>query len=362
VSGFQKSGVRIDSSSYVRVTRIYAHENGFAGILVSGRRSKTDCQHIYIGHCRAENNPGDPTVLTNHSGNGIVVGLCSNILIEYCSATNNGWDMPRVGNGPVGIWAYEADRVIIQHCLSYRNKTSVGGEDGGGFDLDGGVTNSVIQYCLSYENHGSAFGLFQYAGASAWYNNTIRYNISENDGTVSAAKAGIYIWANSSEADPMKKCYIYNNVIYNEKAAAISYSTESTHREFYFYNNLFIAKDQIITGNDAGDVFLGNNWWSLESKFNVNGEKNFKTWAIKTGKEQLKGKMVGLNTDPKWASPGHTTLTSPLQLKTFFTYQLPEKSPLRKLGLNLKTVFGIETGKFDFNQKPLLKNGIGASF
>ena len=81
------------------------------------------------------NNPGDPTNLNNHSGNGIIAGFCKNILIEYCTANNNGWDMPRIGNGPVGIWCYEADSVIIQHCISYQNKTSKGGEDGGGYDL-----------------------------------------------------------------------------------------------------------------------------------------------------------------------------------------------------------------------------------
>ncbi len=75
--------------------------------------------------------------------------------------------MPRKGNGTVGIWCYEANSVMIQHCLSFQNKTSQGGEDGGGYDFDGGTTNSIIQYCLSYENQGSAFGIFQYDGASA---------------------------------------------------------------------------------------------------------------------------------------------------------------------------------------------------
>src|SRR5436190_17235380 len=135
-------------------------------------------------YCRADNNPGDPTNLTNHSGNGIVVGNCRNVLIEYCTATNNGWDMPRIGNGPVGIWPYEADSVIIQHCISYRNKTAPGAADGGGFDLDGGVTNSVIQYCLSYENEGSGYGIFQYWSAGNWKNNTLRYCISINDGKI----------------------------------------------------------------------------------------------------------------------------------------------------------------------------------
>ena len=166
VEGFQKSGLLIYSSSDIKIDHVHAHDNGAAGISVGGYNSKTDSRNIIIRNSLAENNPGDPTNLTNHSGNGIIVGLCSNVLIEYCVATNNGWDMPRIGNGPVGIWAYEADKVTIQNCISYRNKTSNGGEDGGGFDLDGGITNSAIQYCLTYENEGSGFGIFQYEGAS----------------------------------------------------------------------------------------------------------------------------------------------------------------------------------------------------
>ena len=151
--GFQKSGVYIYTSTNIVVDGVYAHNNGFAGIFVGGIYGRKDTSRdIVIRNSKAENNPGDPTNLTNHSGNGILVGSSSNVLIEYCTATNNGRDMPRVGNGPVGIWAYEVDSVLIQYCISYRNKTSKGSADGGGFDFDGGVTNSTIQYCLSYEN------------------------------------------------------------------------------------------------------------------------------------------------------------------------------------------------------------------
>src|SRR6476646_3619988 len=121
VSGFQKSGVIFYNCQSSEINNVYAHENGFAGILVEGEYQKRISNNIHIVNCRADNNPGDPTNHDNHSGNGILVGNCKNILIEYCRATNNGWDMPRIGNGPVGIWAYEADSVTIQHCISYRN-------------------------------------------------------------------------------------------------------------------------------------------------------------------------------------------------------------------------------------------------
>jgi len=44
------------------------------------------------------------------------------------------------------------------YFISFRNRTAKGAEDGGGFDLDGGVTHSEIAFCLSYENEGSGFG------------------------------------------------------------------------------------------------------------------------------------------------------------------------------------------------------------
>ncbi|HET9744228.1 MAG TPA: right-handed parallel beta-helix repeat-containing protein, partial [Chitinophagaceae bacterium] len=164
ISGYQKAGLVLYNCQDAKIDGVVAQDNGFAGILVDGDYQKRISDKIHIVRCRADNNPGDPTNLTNHSGNGILVGNCKNILIEYCTATNNGWDMPRIGNGPVGIWAYEADSVIIQHCIAYRNKTSPGAADGGGFDLDGGVTNSIIQYCLSYENEGAGYGIFEYPG------------------------------------------------------------------------------------------------------------------------------------------------------------------------------------------------------
>ena len=101
--------------------------------------------------------------------------------------------MPRQGNGPVGIWAWMSDHVKIQYCISYKNRTSRGGKDGGGFDLDGGVTNSLIQYCLSYENEGAGYGLFQYPGASDWSNNIIRYSVSINDARTTEGAGSFFI-------------------------------------------------------------------------------------------------------------------------------------------------------------------------
>ncbi|HUZ57661.1 MAG TPA: right-handed parallel beta-helix repeat-containing protein [Hanamia sp.] len=361
VSGFQKSGLQIYSCKNVTIHKVYAHDNGAAGIGVDGDyKSKLSTKNIYITYCKADNNAGDPTNLTNQSGNGIVVGHCTDVVIDHCSATNNGWDMPRIGNGPVGIWCYEADSVIIQHCISYRNKTSVGGADGGGFDLDGGVTNSVIQYCLSYENQGSGYCIFQYWGASPWYNNVIRFNISENDGLVSDSRAGLYIWNSSKDAEQFSNCDVYNNTIYNSKEAALSFSQTSQRKNFRFFNNIFIGKDNLIRGNEGDDIFLANDWYSIEKKFNANGISDFKTWTIRYNKEQMNQKIIGLNIIPTFKNPSNTTFTDVKNLTDFNNYKINGFSPVTKYGIDLQYLFGISVGTNDFNGEPVNKNFIGA--
>ncbi len=363
IKGFQKSGLLIYASNIVEANNVHALENGAAGISIAGDYGKRNCTNIHVINCSAENNPGDPTNLTNHSGNGIIAGECKNVTIEYCTATNNGWDMPRIGNGPVGIWCYEADSVVIQHCISYANKTSVGGGDGGGYDLDGGVTNSIIQYCLSYQNQGSAFGIFQYAGATNWHDNVIRYNISENDGQVSPAHAGAFIWNSSHDTAQFKNLLFYNNVVYNDKYAAISYDKESDHAGFKFYNNIFVGKSQLIMGKMQGDIFAGNDWWSLDGGFNMaNGITSFANWIATTHQEQYNGNTVGFNANPLFSTAGKAAITIPAQLTAFNNYQLPAGSNLRTKGLNLKALFGIDNGGKTFNGTTAPEAGIGVSF
>ena len=338
ISGFQKSGLLIDSASDVGCDNVFAHDNGSAGITVEGD-SKKASRNINIDDCRAENNPGDPTKLDNHSGNGIVVGHCTNVTIRACSATNNGWDMPRIGNGPVGIWCYEADSVFIEHCLSYNNKTSRDGADGGGFDLDGGTTHSIIEDCYSYGNRGSGYCIFQYWGASPWHDNIIRNNITENDGTVSDSQAGLYIWNSSDDPKQFYNCKVYGNIVYNEKVAAISFSDKSENSGFNFYHNVFVGKDSLIKGRDilGKCKFSGNDWWSLDSRFNAWAMKSFRAWSVKFNKERKNGKVIGFNIDPKFKNPDLTRFTEVRQLNFFSGYQFSKWSALKKhFGGNLE--------------------------
>jgi hypothetical protein len=360
ISGFQKSGLLCYNCEHIEVDGVYAHDNGFAGILVEGDYQKRISNNIHIINCRADNNPGDPANLTNHSGNGILAGNCKNVLIEYCTATNNGWDMPRVGNGPVGIWAYEADSVIIQYCIAYRNKTAAQAADGGGFDLDGGVSNSIIQYCLSYENYGSGYGIFEYNGADNWYNNTVRYCISINDGNVTDKACAMFIWNGENSDSAFHHFYAYNNFFYSDTKYVFDFAEQAQHRQFSFFNNIFVAADttDIFSGADssATDVFLGNVWMKKNGGFAQNGFTDIKKWTEATGYEQHNGKLTATVFEKKiFLIPADITITDPHALKTNAMLRSLCNAAVRNKGIEIVKIFGINTGKTDFfgNHIPL---------
>jgi hypothetical protein len=308
---------------------------------------------MIIRNCRAENNPGDPTNLDNHSGNGILVGVSDSVTIDHCSATGNGWDMPRQGNGPVGIWTWESDHIIIEYCISYRNKTSKNAKDGGGFDLDGGVTNSLIQYCLSYENQGSGYGLFQYSGASAWSHNIVRYCVSINDGQTTEGAGSIFIWNGSNDSNQLTDCMIYNNVVYNSRVPLISFEASSAHKNFVFCNNIFLGADYPISGNIKDSKFLGNDWWNIEGSPKFMGFSSMSEWAKETGQEMINGQFEGIQQDPELKGPLITDITDPYRLEKLYGYNLEPDSPLKNKGLDFKSIFGLVQPDKDFYGNPI---------
>ena len=349
--GFQKSGVDLFDCNIMVVKKVTASDNGFCGINVMGS-ARERSSRIMIQDCKAENNPGDPSNLDNHSGNGILVGVSDDVTIDHCSATNNGWDMPRQGNGPVGIWTWESNNVTIQYCISYKNKTSKNAKDGGGFDLDGGVTNSIIQYCLSYENQGAGYGLFQYAGASPWRNNVIRYCVSINDGQTTEGSGGFFIWNGSNDVEQFSNCMIYNNVAYNSSAPLISFEISSTHRNFIFCNNIFLGPDP-IAGTNSGSTFLGNDWWNDSGKSSFLSFGSLKDWAKETGQETFKNQIVGLQVDPKFKGPLLTDITDPYQLEKLDGFNLLSESGLKNNGLDLESVLHLKQPIRDFYGTPV---------
>ena len=351
VYGFQHSGLHLHTCVDSKITNIYAHDNGFAGIHVTGTTAgdsvNYDNKNIYIGYCVAENNPGAPTVVKNHRGNGILASSVDGGLIEYCEAFNNGWDMPWDGNGPVGIWIWDCTNFIIQYCISHDNKTHPGARDGGGFDFDGGVSNSILQYCFSFNNQGTGIGLYEYGGVKTWENNIIRYNISQNDGQTHDGSLGIW----KGEKGTMRNCEIYNNTFYNSNPESNVIWLYNSHPGFNFRNNIFVYNSRFLYEGQhfEYELFQGNVYWNLSGGFELNGYKSIEEWAKATGNEMVGGAIAGIFTDPLLRAPGTVTVTDPekISVEILSGYQPQPGSPLIDKGLDMKALFEIDPGKID---------------
>lgn len=219
----------------VRITNVSAHDNADSGIKSFGAfsRSANSWAHedVYVGDSYTYNNKGIPD-LDFHSGSGILLSDVDGATIERCVSYNNGENNNYPESGPIGIWTWDSNAVTIQHNESYNNKSAT--IDGGGFDFDGGVTNSLMQYNYSHDNAGTGYLLYQFPEARPFEGNVVRYNISENDGRTNGA--GIF-------AGRVNETEIYNNTVYIGPRAngSLPLAAEAKRNsDVQFRNNMFV--------------------------------------------------------------------------------------------------------------------------
>ena len=369
VIGFRQSGIEIGAYHSNRsgfkniwITNAIVHDCGDKGISSYGYwppdPSNRSHQDIYIANCKVYSIIGIAEK-NKHTGNGIVISSVKDGIIEYCEAYNNGGLNSGSEGGPIGIWAWESNDITIQFCESHHNKTN-NGKDGGGYDLDGGCVDCIMQYNYSNDNYGAGFGLYQFGGASAFRNNVVRYNISENDGLI-GGYGGINLWSTSSSGG-IRNTLIHNNTIYvssNTKGAGIAdlvwgnsyvYDTE-------IYNNIIVTaplkKVMNIPVPSNGWIFKGNCYWTYGDHIQIgwggNTYNSLDDWRNAANQEILDGIPCGLEIDPKLSDPGNGgTIGDPTQLETLTAYKLQHDSPVINKGLDLEFLFGIYVGLHDF--------------
>jgi hypothetical protein len=115
VSGF-KNGVEIGAGkngagfANVTMTHLITRDNRDNGITVWGDVSSGRYSHsnIHIKYCKSYRNSGPFSV-----GNGIVISSVDGAVIERSISHDNG-GRNRTHRGPVGIWAWRANNVVIQ--------------------------------------------------------------------------------------------------------------------------------------------------------------------------------------------------------------------------------------------------------
>jgi len=359
----------------VRITRAVAHDNAYFGIYITGKWDPAATAYantnVYIGHCQVYDNPGDPKYLENHSGNGILLEDVEGGMIERSVAYNNGWLCNCPAGGPVGIWSGVANRVTIQYCESYNNRTGQS-VDGGGFDFDGGVTNSVMQYNYSHGNDGAGYLLYTYKGSPQTFrNNVLRYCISENDGR-RHGYAGIFVGNDGSGVSDLE---IYHNTVYISPAAdggvskvVLVYGTTNVH----FRNNIFLTAGGVplveARAEQKGLVFQGNDYWPSPGsggtfciKWAGASFGSLDPWRAATGQEKNATANTGLSVDPQLADPGKGVIIgNPDLLNALAAYKLLPGSPMIGAGLDLRRLFRIDPGPNDFYGTTLAQTGATA--
>ena len=379
VSGYQKSGISVGSwnglSGYadVRITNCQAHANGEAGLSsYSFFPAQGGYAHHnwYVGNCTAFDNAGRADVTSTHTGNGIVLSGIDGAVIEKSTAHHNGWLNANPSGGPVGIWGWCCNNLVIQHCESHHNQSGTA-LDGGGFDLDGGCTNSVLQYNYSHDNQGAGYLLAQFPGAPAMHDLTVRYNISENDAR-GHGQGAIALWSSGANGG-IERVNVHNNSVYLSRPADGSsptavYVMSGGITAVVLRNNIFqtTAGLAVLTANTSSGLRLeGNCYWSpnaeLALEWNGTRYQTLAAWRAATGQELLAGgaRVTGFCADPSFSAAGPVGQMPITQALT--GYNPRRASAMVGSGLNLHAEFGINPGRHDFFGNPTPALGINGN-
>lgn len=349
----------------ISITDNSSHGNGDAGIATYGSTptyGSTIYAHnnVNITRNKVYDNLGIINKGTN-SGSGIVLSDASTATVANNVAYNNGWFNNFADGGPVGIWCFDADKVVFEFNEAYNNGSSTA--DGDGFDFDGGVTNSTMQYNYSHDNYGAGYLFWEYGcprGNNE--NNTMRYNISQNDAT-NTFYGGITMGENCDNNR------IYNNTIYSNKSVPVKVLGGSGN---WFTNNIFYSNS---SGNYATIIntpncwFLSNNYYggSFGTKiYYWNGTSGATHTSLSTfrtaGQEKYLSSSYGFITNPSLTNAGSGGTFNNGNPNVLSAYKLNSGSAMINSGFAL-TAFGVNMGALDFNKlsTPVGNFDIGAS-
>lgn len=277
VIGSEDDASKID---HVRISDVTAHDNGDSGIITyDPARKRHDIRDVTITRSVAYRN-------VDHGG--IVLFGVERGVVEHSVAFDNG----RGHAGVVGIWAFDSDRIVLAYDESYGNMTI--GDDGDGFDLDGGVTNSVLEHDYAHDNQGIGFLICACVGY--WYRQSgdvVAHNVSIDDGS-SGQTSAIYIGGGS----PFHNVRVFSNRAYSRRGSGPMVSIDGVEAPFsnvHVHDNVFVASaHKTLLYADPADArrltFARDRWVSCAGAVRVRwGSRGFTSlpaWRKATGAER----------------------------------------------------------------------------
>jgi hypothetical protein len=331
--------------AHILLTELTSHDNGDAGVFTfDPALSHHDIHDVNVSGVQAYNNA--------RTG-GIALFGVDGGTIEHSVAHDNG----RLEGG-LGMWAFDARHITIQYNEAYRNLTV--SEDGEGFDLDGGVSDSVLQYNYAHDNQGMGFLVCACVESYEMHNNVVRYNVSQNDGTTGQPNALEVLGG-----EPFSNLEVFNNSFYSAAGGGpLLFIGGEGHRfsQLHLRNNLLAVGAgkpllELPDPADASGLAIQGNDWSAEGHFEVlwAGRRVASLAELRaaTGVETLNGAPVGQSAAPEVCALGQGGAMYPLSPGQLAAYELRAGSPLIDTGLNLASSFGTEVGSRDFGADPI---------
>ncbi len=312
--GFGRSGLSVWSHysvgyDDVRISNSEFSGNGYAGVYV-GATEYWNKYHtsVVVDGVTAHDNPGFTLATLPYTGHGVIMANTDGGVIQNSVAYGNG---AVGGNANVGIWTYQSNAVTIQHNVAYGNR-SAGPYDGGAFDIDGGVTNSVIQYNRSWDNDGAGLLLAEYQPTNGMSHNVFRYNLSVNDGR--GQYGGISI-AGAAANSVAKDAVFHNNTIVVDRAVVPQskgavWFIGGNHDDIVFANNAFVALNgaPLIAGDTSTSKssFIGNSYWTggATPKLEDTAYGTVEAWSLASGQERSGASFAGITADPQFYNTG----------------------------------------------------------
>lgn len=357
VGGTHGSGFRD-----VAISASDLYDNLEAGLVTYGpvfdvNRPTYAHERVTVSDVKAYRNLGDPDNQVRNTGSGIIIGSVDTGIVERTAAYGNG-AYAVAEEGPVGIWAYDSRQLLISHSLSYENRSGTTA-DGGGFDFDQNVSESMIEYCLSYGNDGPGYLLYSALDNRAHTGNVIRFNISVDDGRHSGRYGGITLSGMVSDS------HVYHNTVVmigegHRHPPALR--VEPGLSGVTVRNNILRVTGlgpAAATGVEFGSdelLLQGNAYVTVGAPWLVHwGHSVYPSlpaWRAATGQELLDDSPVGMTEDPWPTTPAVPDVRDAADLEGVTSLLLTPTSPVIGQALPLERLFGIDVGGTDFWSTP----------
>jgi hypothetical protein len=226
-------------------------------------------------------------------GDGIVLFLCQNGLIERCAAWRTGQQPTETIGTPNAIWTWMCNECLVQFSESWLSSSP--GVDGGAFDIDWGNRNNTVQHNYGHDGKGYCVSVFG-AGGMVTANSAVRNNVCLNNGRDAAmARRQGDIFLSTWEKGKLSGVAIHDNVSYWSPAAdapALNNSAEfAGAAPAVFERNSVISQVSSLILSNASLRLNRNRYWTPNAgaaRFQYAGREftDFATYRAASGQDQ----------------------------------------------------------------------------